>query len=251
MRGFDPAQLMCALRDRCCAGGRRRHLGGRGRHGPAGLVRAGARVGAARQAHLMLAIGSALAALTTAVALVGVLTFAEPLGAPPGRRAPTSRSAIGIGAAISAAVMCAGLLRLPWAAGTAADRRPAPARRAGDRVRALVRRLGAGLPADRRSSAPRPRAPCVGILIAAGAAALAVGIVVIVAMRGAGSRLRLLLMGCGAISVAACGVGLTAGLCQAGPGLATLSGVVMPIGADGRRVRRAAAATPRRSPSST
>jgi len=39
-----------------------------------------ARVGAARQAHLMLAIGSALAALTTAIALVGVLTFAEQWG---------------------------------------------------------------------------------------------------------------------------------------------------------------------------
>ncbi|SDZ24956.1 diguanylate cyclase/phosphodiesterase [Asanoa ishikariensis] len=186
-----------------------------------------ARVGAARQAHLMLAIGSALAALTTAIALVGVLTFAEQWGHHQAARTNFAIG-IGIGTAISSTVMCAGLLRLPWAAGT---------RRIAGRhlLDALVIAFALWFvgwvlvspPAQIFGSAT-PR-PCVGIFIAAGAAALAVGIVVIVTMRGAGSRLRLLLMGCGAISVAACGVGLTAGLCQGGPGLATLSGVVMPI----------------------
>ncbi|MDG4823487.1 bifunctional diguanylate cyclase/phosphodiesterase [Asanoa sp. WMMD1127] len=186
-----------------------------------------ARVGAARQAHLMLAIGSALAALTTAIALVGVLTFAEHWSHHQSARTNFAVG-IGIGTAISAGVMCAGLLRLPWAAGT---------RRIAGRhlLDALVIAFALWFvgwvlisPPTQVFGTATPR-PCVGIFIAAGAAALAVGIVVIVTMRGAGSRLRLLLMGCGAVSVAACGVGLTAGLCQAGPGLATLSGVVMPI----------------------
>ncbi|WP_373312406.1 putative bifunctional diguanylate cyclase/phosphodiesterase [Asanoa siamensis] len=186
-----------------------------------------ARVGAARQAHLMLAIGSALAALTTAVALVGVLTFAESWSHHQPART-TFAIGIGIGTAISAGVLCTGLLRLPWAAGT---------RRIAGRhlLDALVIAFAIWFvgwvlisPPASIFGAQTPR-PCVGLFVASGAAALAVGIVVIVTMRGAGSRLRLLFMGCGAVSVAACGVGLTAGLCQGGPGLATLSGVVMPI----------------------
>jgi diguanylate cyclase (GGDEF)-like protein len=185
-----------------------------------------ARVGAARQAHLMLAIGSALAALTTAIALVGVLTFAEQWGHHQEARANFAIG-IGIGSAISAGVMCAGLLRLPWAAGT---RRIAGRHLLDALVIAFalwfVGWILVSKPAQILGEAT-PR-PCVGIFVAAGAAALAVGIVAIVTMRGAGSRLRLLVMGCGVVSVSACGVGLTAGLCQSGPGLATLSGVVMP-----------------------
>ncbi|MEV0714761.1 bifunctional diguanylate cyclase/phosphodiesterase [Asanoa sp. NPDC050611] len=186
-----------------------------------------ARVGAARQAHLMLAIGSALAALTTAIALVGVLTFAESWSHHQPARTNFAIG-IGIGTAVSSGVLCAGLLRLPWAAGT---------RRIAGRhlLDALVIAFALWFvgwvlisPPWEIFGASTPR-PCIGIYIAAGAAALAVGIVAIVTMRGAGSRLRLLFMGCGAVAVAACGVGLTAGLCQAGPGLATLSGVVMPI----------------------
>ena len=186
-----------------------------------------ARVGAARQAHLMLAVGSALAALTTAVALVGLLSFAEHWSH---HQAGRSRLAFGVavGSAVSAGVLCAGLLRLPWAAGT---------RRIAGRhlLDALVIAFALWFVGWVLVSEPAqilgpatPR-PCVAIFVAAGATALAVGIVVIVAMRGAGSRLRLLLMGSGVMAVAACGAGLTVGLCQSGPALATVSGVLTPI----------------------
>jgi diguanylate cyclase len=71
---------------------------------------------------------------------------------------------------------------------------------------------------------------CRGILLATLTAAAAVGLTSVVSMRSPRPRRAVTLTGGGVCAVAVGGLGLAAGLCQAGSGLALASAVVLPAG---------------------
>ncbi len=186
------------------------------------------RVGAARQAHLLFVAGGALAAVTVVVGLTGVVYYGSSHWAHHSAERGNLATVVALGAGLATAVMCVGLLRLPWAAGS----RGVAGRHLLD---ALV--IGFALwfvgwvlvsePTQILGSAT-PNA-CPPILISAATAALAVGITVVVVMRGAGSRARLALLGTGITAVGVAGAGLATGICFGGPTFALVSAAALPV----------------------
>ena len=76
------------------------------------------RVGAARQAHLLFVAGGALAAVTVVVGLTGVVYYGSSHWAHHSAERRDLATVVALGAGLATAVLCAGLLRLPWAAGS-------------------------------------------------------------------------------------------------------------------------------------
>ncbi|QLQ39709.1 EAL domain-containing protein [Micromonospora robiginosa] len=181
-----------------------------------------------RQAHVLLAVAAGAALLGLLLGLVGLLAAGDHWAHRQGQRtgwatlvtASFTVAGLGLGAA---------LLRLPGAAAT----RAATARLLLDGVimatalwfvgwvafSAPTRLLGAATPVG-----------CLPILLATVVAALTAGLTLILVLRAAPPRGWLALLGAGAIGVPVGGLGVSAGLCQGGPGMLATSAVVTAAG---------------------
>ncbi|WP_433394011.1 putative bifunctional diguanylate cyclase/phosphodiesterase [Micromonospora sp. KLBMP9576] len=181
------------------------------------------RAGRHRRAYALVAAASGVALVTLLLGLAVALASTGHGGHVP-RRHTGWAGVVSIGTAVGGLLFSAGLLRLPGVAATKA----ATARLALD---ALVlaaafwfvgwvlfseptRLLGDATPMS-----------CVPILLATVSAALTAGVALVVALRAPPPRHRVALLGAGATAVTCGGLGVAAGVCQAGPGVA-LSGAV-------------------------
>ncbi|MGR6317739.1 putative bifunctional diguanylate cyclase/phosphodiesterase [Micromonospora soli] len=188
--------------------------------GPTALLAGSARrrVGSHRQAHLLLVAAAGVALLSLLVGVTAVLLAADHWAHHQGQRTGWA-TLISVGSTLSGLALAAALLRLPDAAAT----RAATARLLLDGVimgGALwfvgwvvftepTRLLGAATPIA-----------CVPIVLTTMSAALTAGLTLIMVLRAAPPRGRLALLGAGVTGVTAGGLGLSAGLCQAGPDMA-------------------------------
>ncbi|WP_442934140.1 putative bifunctional diguanylate cyclase/phosphodiesterase [Micromonospora sp. CPCC 205561] len=195
-----------------------------------GLSAAAARRRAAphRQAHTLLAAAAGVALVVLLVGVAVAFSAAGHAGHPPDRRTGWA-GVVSIGTAVSGLLFSAGLLRLPGVASPAA----ATARLALD---GLV--MAAALwfvcwvlfsEPTRLLGDATPMA-CVPILLATVAAALTTGLAVIVAFRAPPPRRFPAGVGAGATAVTCGGLGVAAGLCQAGPGVALVGAGVLAAG---------------------
>ncbi|MFK3980140.1 putative bifunctional diguanylate cyclase/phosphodiesterase [Micromonospora sp. NPDC050397] len=186
------------------------------------------RTGLRRQAHLLVAGGAGLATASAIAGLVGVLTMAGHWAHHQPQRMNLA-TVVAIGMAVSTLVLCAGVMWLP---GTARSR-SAALRLVLDGVviGAALWFVGWTLVAEptRLLGDATPRG-CPAILLATAAAAAAVGMVSVVGVRAARPRRALILVACGVVLVSAAGLGLAAGICQAGPGVALTGAAVLPVG---------------------
>ncbi|MFC4145591.1 putative bifunctional diguanylate cyclase/phosphodiesterase [Micromonospora mangrovi] len=186
------------------------------------------RSGPHRQAHALLAAGAGITLLSllvgAAVTVFDTGHWAQHQGQRMGWAALVS-----VGTALGGVALGAAVLRLPGAAVTAS----ATARLLFDALiiaSALwfvgwvvfsepTRLLGAATPVA-----------CVPILLATVSAALAAGLALIVVVRAACPRGRVTLLGLGITATTCGGLGLSAGLCQAGAGLALTGATVLAAG---------------------
>ncbi|MEU4338286.1 EAL domain-containing protein [Micromonospora lupini] len=186
------------------------------------------RSGPRRPAHLLLAgaAGTSLASLL--VGLVAVLSTSDHWAHEQGQRTGWATVAA-IGTAVSGLAFAAGLLRLPGVAATAAG----TARLALDglTMAAALWFVGWVLFSEptRLLGDATPMA-CPAILVATVSAALGAGLAVIVVFRAAAPRQRLAVLAAGISAVSCGGLGLSAGLCQAGPTMALAGAAVLAAG---------------------
>ncbi|WP_422774872.1 putative bifunctional diguanylate cyclase/phosphodiesterase [Plantactinospora sp. WMMC1484] len=184
--------------------------------------------GARRVGCWLLAAGGALAAASAGLGMFVVVTLAEQWS-----REQDQRTALGTvvaaGMALGAALLCAGLLRLPGVAesGAAALRLVLD----GLVIGAALWFVGWVLLAEptRVLGDLTPRG-CPAILTATVTAAVAVGLAFIVGVRVRAPRGGLWLAGAGVIVVAGCGLAISAGVSQAGPVVALVGAVLLPFG---------------------
>ncbi|MEV0427231.1 bifunctional diguanylate cyclase/phosphodiesterase [Micromonospora sp. NPDC050495] len=183
------------------------------------------RVGPHRQAHLLLAVAAGTALLSLLVGVTVVLLAVPHWAHEQGHRTHWA-TMVSIGSAVSALALGAALLRLPGAAAT----RAATARLLLDGVimgsalwfvgwvlfSAPTRLLGAATPMA-----------CRPIVLATVSAAITAGLTLIMVLRAAPPGGRLLLLGTGVTGVSVGGLGVSAGLCQGGPGMALTGAVVL------------------------
>jgi diguanylate cyclase (GGDEF)-like protein len=186
------------------------------------------RTGPHRQAHLLLAGGAGITLLSLLVGAVATLTAADHWAQHQVQRTGWA-GLVSVGIALGGIALGAALLRLPGAAGTGS----ATVRLLLDAViiasalwfvgwvlfSAPTRLLGAATPTA-----------CVPIVLATVSAALAAGLCLIVAVRAAAPRGRVVLLGTGITATTCGGLGLAAGLCQGGPGLALTGAAVLATG---------------------
>nr|WP_200211666.1 bifunctional diguanylate cyclase/phosphodiesterase [Micromonospora veneta] len=203
-----------------------------------GLVAAGAtalltasarrRAGPHRPAHALLAAAAGLALITLLVGVTATFAAGEHWAHQQGQRTGFA-TLISVGTALCGLALGGALLRLP---GTAAAG-PATARLLLDGLimaSALwfvgwvayaepTRLLGAATPAA-----------CLPIVLATVTAAFTAGLTMIMVLRAAAPRRRLALLGAGVTAVSCGGLGLAAGLCQAGPEMALTGAAVQAAG---------------------
>jgi diguanylate cyclase (GGDEF)-like protein len=174
-----------------------------------------------------LAVGAALAAVTLVLGLAGTAVLPGGWG-PHGQRMLLA-NLVGAGTAVTAVAFCAGLLRLPGAAGSAA----LALRYATDAVVVAAglwfvgwvllseptRLLGTGTPSG-----------CPAVLVATVTTAVTAGFATIVTVRSTRPRRHLVLPGLAATAVAVGGLGLAAGICQTGPRTALAGALLMAAG---------------------
>jgi diguanylate cyclase len=194
-----------------------------------GMLAAGRRrAGAARQAHLLFLAGAALSTITVVVGLSGVVYYGGAHWEHHGTARADLATALAVGAAAASVLMCAGLLRLPWAAGS----RAVAGRHLLDAlvIGFALWFVGWVLVATPGSAVAGyfPRG-CPPVLISAGASALAVGVAIVVVVRGAASRRRLLMLGTGVTAVAGAGAWLATGVCLGGPATALFAAAALPV----------------------
>ncbi|MFG1888564.1 putative bifunctional diguanylate cyclase/phosphodiesterase [Micromonospora sp. NPDC049051] len=186
------------------------------------------RAGPHRQAYALLAAASGVALVTLLLGVAVALSTAGHAEHVPQRRTGWA-GIVSIGTAASGLLFCAGLLRLPGVATTAA----ATARLALDGLvmASAFWFVGWVLFSEptRLLGAATPMA-CVPILLATVSAALIAGLALIVAFRAPPPRGRAVWLGAGATAVTCGGLGLATGLCQAGPGVALVGAVVLASG---------------------
>ncbi|WUJ25854.1 bifunctional diguanylate cyclase/phosphodiesterase [Micromonospora sp. NBC_00389] len=186
------------------------------------------RTGSRRPAHLLLAVAAGVALLSLVVGVVAALAANDHWAHEQGQRTGWA-TVVAIGTAVSGLAFAAGLLRLPGVAATSA----ATARLALDGLimAAALWFVGWVLFSEptRLLGASTPMA-CPAILVATVAAALGAGLAVIVVFRAAAPRQRLAALGVGISAVTCGGLGLAAGLCQAGPTMALTGAVVLAAG---------------------
>ncbi|WP_407940460.1 putative bifunctional diguanylate cyclase/phosphodiesterase [Micromonospora auratinigra] len=192
------------------------------------LVASARRPGPHRQAYALLAAAGGAALLSLLLGLAGGLAAGDHWTHQQGQRTWWA-TLVAVGTTLSGGAVSVALLRLLGAATT----RAAAARLLLD---ALViasalwfvgwvvcseptRLLGAATPVA-----------CVPIVLATATAALAAGLTVMMVLRAASARARIVLLGTGLTGVTGGGLGLAAGLCQAGPGMAVAGTVVLAAG---------------------
>ncbi|MEU7585248.1 EAL domain-containing protein [Micromonospora sp. NPDC049230] len=190
-------------------------------------VIAGRRVGPRRPAHVLLAVAAGVALLSLLAGVVAALGANHHWAAEQGQRTGWA-TAVAIGTAVSGLAFAAGLLWLPGVAATAAGR----ARLALDGlvVAAALWFVGWVLFSEptRLLGMATPMA-CPAILVATVSAALGAGLAATVVFRAA-LRRRLTALGLGISAVTCGGMGLSTGLCQAGPTIALTGAAVLAAG---------------------
>ncbi|WP_372495151.1 putative bifunctional diguanylate cyclase/phosphodiesterase, partial [Micromonospora phytophila] len=186
------------------------------------------RSAAHRQAYVLLAVAGAVALVSLLMGVTVALAATEHWAHGTGRRTGWA-SVVSIGTAVSGLLFSAGLLRLPGVAATAA---------------ALVRLALDGLimaaalwfvgwvlfSEPTRLLGDATPVACVPILLATISAALTAGLALIVAFRAPPPRRRLAALGAGATAVTCGGLGVSTGLCQAGPSMALTGAAVLAAG---------------------
>ncbi|MFF5178977.1 putative bifunctional diguanylate cyclase/phosphodiesterase [Micromonospora sp. NPDC000316] len=186
------------------------------------------RSGPRRPAHVLLAVAAGTSLLSMAAGVAAVLSASDHWAHEQGLRTGWATVAA-IGTAVSGLAFAAGLLRLPGVAATAAG----TARLALDGVTmaAALWFVGWVLFSEptRLLGAATPTA-CPAILVATVSAALGAGLAVIVVFRAAAPRQRLAVLAAGISAVSCGGLGLSAGLCQAGPTMALTGAAVLAAG---------------------
>ncbi|SIN37387.1 diguanylate cyclase (GGDEF) domain-containing protein [Micromonospora cremea] len=186
------------------------------------------RTGPRRPAHVLLVAAAGAAVLSLLVGVATVLATGEHWAHEQGQRTGWA-TVVAIGTAVSGLAFAAGLLRLPGVAATAAG----TARLALDGLimAAALWFVGWVLFSEptRLLGAATPMA-CPAILLATVSAALGTGLCVIVVFRAAAPRRRLAALGAGISAVTCGGLGLAAGLCQAGPSMALTGAAVLAAG---------------------
>ncbi|MEV6690562.1 bifunctional diguanylate cyclase/phosphodiesterase [Micromonospora sp. NPDC051196] len=185
------------------------------------------RGGPHRQAYLLLTIAAAVSLITLLLA-AGALSAGEHWAHEQSQRIGWA-SVVAVGTAVSGLLFCAGLLRMPGVAGSmgSAGRLALDAVVVGAAlwfvgwvlVSEPTRLLGDVTPTS-----------CPAILLASASAALCCGLAAILVLRATRPRRGLAVLGAG-ITVATCGgLGVAAGLCQAGPVVTSVSVVVLAAG---------------------
>lgn len=191
-------------------------------------VVAGRRTGPRRPAHVLLAVGAGISLSSLVIGVGAALAANDHWAHEQGQRTGWATVAA-IGTAVSGLAFAAGLLRLPGVAATAAG----TARLALDglTMAAALWFVGWVLFSEptRLLGDATPMA-CPAILLATVSAAIGAGLAVIIVFRAAAPRRRLAVLGAGISAVSCGGLGLSAGLCQAGPVLALTGGAVLAAG---------------------
>ncbi|MFG1720661.1 putative bifunctional diguanylate cyclase/phosphodiesterase [Micromonospora chalcea] len=176
------------------------------------------RTGPRRQAHLLLAVAAGAAVLGLLVGLAGLFAAGDHWAHRQGQRTGWA-ILVAVGTTLAGLGLGAAVLRLPGAAAT----RATTARLLLDGLIMGSALWFAGWVAfsepTRLLGDATPTA-CLPILLATIIAALTTGLTVILVLRVAPPRGWLTLLGVGATAVTVGGLGVSAGLCQAGPGLA-------------------------------
>ncbi|MFF5052320.1 putative bifunctional diguanylate cyclase/phosphodiesterase [Micromonospora sp. NPDC000663] len=186
------------------------------------------RTGRRRPAHVLLAVAAGISLSSLVVGVGAALAANDHWAHEQGQRTGWATIAA-IGTAVSGLAFAAGLLRLPGVAATAAG----TARLALDglTMAAALWFVGWVLFSEptRLLGDATPMA-CPAILLATVSAAIGAGLAVIIVFRAAAPRRRLAVLGAGISAVSCGGLGLSAGLCQAGPALALTGGAVLAAG---------------------
>ncbi|MEU8298146.1 bifunctional diguanylate cyclase/phosphodiesterase [Micromonospora sp. NPDC048909] len=181
------------------------------------VVAARRRTGRHRPALVLLAVGAGLA-LASLLTGLGAMLDAAPHWAHAQEQRTGWATLISVGAAASGLVFLAGLLRLPGVAPTAA----ATVRLALDGLTAAAALWFVGwvlLSEPTRLLGQATPMACAPILLATVSAALAAGLGPIVVFRAAAPRRQLAALAAGVAAVTCGGLGVAAGLCQAGPAM--------------------------------
>ncbi|MEU5959841.1 EAL domain-containing protein [Micromonospora parva] len=186
------------------------------------------RTGPRRPAHVLLAAAAGGALISLLAGVVAALSANDHWAHEQGQRTGWA-TLVAIGTAVSGLAFAAGLLRLPGVAATAAG----TARLALDGLvmAAALWFVGWVLFSEptRLLGAATPMA-CPAILVATVSAALGAGLAVIVVFRAAAPRRRLAALCAGITAVSCGGLGLSAGLCQAGPTMALTGASLLAVG---------------------
>ncbi|MFI9642139.1 putative bifunctional diguanylate cyclase/phosphodiesterase [Micromonospora sp. NPDC051925] len=186
------------------------------------------RGGPHRQAHLLFALAAVVALVTLVVGSVALFGATEHWAHQRGRRMGWA-SLISIGTALSGLAFCAGLLRLPGA--TVARAAVARLLLDGLIVATAIWFVGWVLfsAPTRLLGATTPTA-CPAILLASVTAALTAGLTGIVVARADGPRARLAVLGVGITATTTGGLGVAAGVCQGGHGMALVGAALLAVG---------------------
>ncbi|WP_230416825.1 putative bifunctional diguanylate cyclase/phosphodiesterase [Micromonospora tarapacensis] len=181
-----------------------------------------------RPAYALLAVAGAVA-LVTLLAGVTVALSAHAHWAHEQQQRTGWATLIALGTATSGLLFCFGLLRFPGVTNSV----PSAARFALDGVI-----LGAALwfvgwvllSEPTRLLGDATPAACLSILLASVGAALSAGLATIMVLRAPTPRRCLAVLGTGITASSVGGLGVAAGICQAGPGLALTGAVVLALG---------------------
>ncbi|WBB89033.1 bifunctional diguanylate cyclase/phosphodiesterase [Verrucosispora sp. WMMC514] len=181
-----------------------------------------------RPAYAVLAVGGAFAAMTVLVGAAVAVTASEHWAHEQQHRS-TWATLVALGTATGGLLFCFGLLRLPGVTGSV----PSAARLALDGVivGAALWFVGWVLFSEptRLLGDATPTA-CPSILLASVSAALSAGLSAIMVLRAPAPRRCLAVLGTGITAASVGGLGVAAGLCQAGPGLALTGAVILAVG---------------------
>ncbi|SBT37331.1 putative bifunctional diguanylate cyclase/phosphodiesterase [Micromonospora narathiwatensis] len=186
------------------------------------------RVGSHRQTHVLLAVAAGIALLSLLVGVTALLAVGDDWGHRQGQRTGWA-TFVSAGGTVTGLALGAALLRLPGAAAT----RAATARLLLDGVIMASALWFVGwvlLSEPTRLLGALTPVACVPIVLATLSAALTAGLTLIMVLRADAPRGRLVLLGLGATGVTGGGLGLSAGLCQAGPTMALAGAATLAAG---------------------
>jgi diguanylate cyclase (GGDEF)-like protein len=181
--------------------------------------------GAARRAHLLLAIGGAVATAAALAGLLSALTMAD--DAAHHRR--TLGQAVAIGMAIGTFALLSGVLLLPGSA----ERPGAALRHLADAliIAAAAWFVGWVLVAEPTELlGDHTPYPCVSMLLPGAVAVLALGLTAVLAMHAHRPRHVTVQVAAGVSTVAAAATALAGGICQDWPVVVLISAVLLPTG---------------------